>query len=366
VCTALEETNYLKGGLFMLQRRSKLASLDLGYGFTKVDGDGRTWSGASVVGEVRPLHDDTIKNNDIVYSVEELNTVYHKMETKEEYFISDLALRQSKVIYATTKDDKSNTWTTSVLARVALSLIDPYGDFFLVTGLPVDFYFKQRAAFETMMANLNEQPEFKLQVGRVMKYSALPKIATYRDADGQEKLRLKIVPQPLGAAMNFLLDDQGNIIDNAVADKDLLIIDIGYYTLDLLDFLGMEIGKGACSPPGCGIDMAYQLIQDYLKEAVGKAPDRYSLDKYVRAGEYEGFNINPLIEKAFQVLGEKISLEIANLNTHYYRYIVTGGWAQRIVKYIDIPQDQTIVYDHTGNVKGYRKIGIRAWSRVAQ
>jgi hypothetical protein len=164
--------------------------------------------------------------------------------------------------------------------------------------------------------------------------------------------------------MNYLLDDRGQLAKPDEAKKKILVIDIGYYTLDLLILDAMQIGKESSSPPNLGADTAYKLIQDYLKESLGKAPGRYELDRYVRAGEYDDVNIKPLTAKAFEALAAQIDLEVKQLNTGFSRYIVTGGWAPVVAESLTIPKDKTTVMDQLGNVQGYFKIGKRTWRDV--
>ena len=328
-----------------MERQKQIAAADLGHGWTKIIVNKRTWRQPSVVGEARQLFEDNIKEKDIRYKGE-------KDGIAVDFFVGDLALRHSKILYAATTEEKAKNWTTKVLLETGLALTAPQSNLCLVTGLPIDAYFAQKQQMEELLKGFNTAQPYEVQEGH-LKTIARPWIYTS-----------KIVPQPFGSAMNYLLDDKGQLIRPDEARQKILVIDIGYYTLDLLILDGMQIGRESSSPPQLGIDTAYKLIQDYLKEQLGKAPGRYNLDSHVRAGIYDDMDIKPLTAKAFEALAAQIDLEIKQLNTRFNKYIITGGWASMIVDYLTIPKDKTTVMDQFGNAKGYNKIGMRAWREV--
>lgn len=328
-----------------MERKTVIGAADLGHGWTKIIVNGITWRQPSVVGETRQLFDRDIKNDDVQYKGT-------KDDVPADYFIGNLALRHSKIKYAATTEEKAKNWTTKILLEAGLGITAANSNIYLVTGLPVDAYFKQKGQMEELLKTYNNIQPYKILQG-FNKTVARPWIVDS-----------KIVPQPLGAAMNYLLDINGQMEKLEEAKKKILVIDIGYYTLDLLILDAMEIGRDSSSPEGLGADTAYKLIQDALKEKLGKAPSRYDLDLHVRAKEYEGYNIQPFIDRAFEALGAQIDLEVAGLNTNFYKYIVTGGWGPKVANYLTIPKEKTVIYGQTGNVEGYNKIGRRTWRAV--
>jgi plasmid segregation protein ParM len=325
-----------------MERIKVIGAADLGHGWVKLQVNGKTWRQPSVVGEARQLFEDSIQSDDVQYK-----------GTRDgepvDYFVGDLALRHSKIKYAATADEKAKNWTSKILLEAGLGITAPNNNICLVTGLPVDAYFTQKQQMEDLLSSLNSAEPYEVSQGK-RRTVARPWVFAN-----------KIVPQPFGSAMNYLLDDKGQIAKADDAKKKLLVIDIGYYTLDLLTLDAMQIGKDSSSPLGLGADTAYKLIQDYLKEKLGKAPGRYDLDRYVRAGVYDGIDIRQLTAKAFEALASQIDLEVRQLNTAFHKYIVTGGWAAEVVKNLTLPKDRTVVMDQLGNVTGYGKIGRRTW-----
>ncbi len=178
-----------------MERVNKRVSVDLGYGWTKAIGPNIKWKQPSVIGERRNLFEDSLKPNDIIFD--------------NKYFVGDLAIRQSTIRYTSTKEQKSDLWTTEVLLKTALGIIAPKDDVFLITGLPIDFYFSQKADFEKMIYKLNSSKQYLITIGGE-NIVASPYIN-----------RVKIVPQPLGSAMDYLLDEKGNFVNKEDELKDM-------------------------------------------------------------------------------------------------------------------------------------------------
>lgn len=314
----------------------KNAAADIGYGWTKalVEGQTEAFKQPSVLGEPKQLFEESRRPTDIIYN--------------GKYFVGDLALRHSDVRYAGTKESKPETWTTEVLLKVALGMTVPEESVNLVTGLPIDFYHSQCGNFRDMIGRIDRAP-YQLEVGRRV-IDCSPQIEN-----------VKIVPQHLGAAMDFLLDSQGQVVDKGQAGKSILVVDPGYFTLGLLPIEGMEIGKERCSPPGLGADAAYKLIQDYLREKTGNAPPRYDMDAIYAKGDYRGYDIKPLFAKAFKALASQIELEVESLNKRYDIYLLVGGTGLRIREYLTLPNLLMLPDPQAANVRGYLKIAARLW-----
>lgn len=324
-----------------MERKRVIGSADIGFGWTKIKVSNNEWKQPSIIGEARQLFDENIRPEDVQY----------KKDGKH-YFVGDLALRHSLVKYAGTVDDKAKTWTTKILLETGLGIVAPYSDICLVTGLPVDFYFNQKNNMKELLNNFNSLCNYELLVGKE-KRLVNPRI-----------IKSKIVAQPFGSAMNYVLDYNGNIKNQTEANNKILVIDIGYYTLDLLILDEMEIGKSSCSLSGLGVDTAYKIIQDALKDKFGKTPNRYELDSVVLSKQFENYDITTIINRSFEALSAQINLEIKGLNTNFNKYIVTGGCSNLIAKHLDLPQDRVIIYDQMGNTRGYEKIGVRLWGKT--
>lgn len=317
-------------------------SIDLGYGWTKAIANSRKFFQPSVVGDFRKLMEQQTKSGDLIYT-----------DGSDQYFVGDLALRQSRVRYNSTGEDKTDTWTSGVLLKSVLASLTPSGTVNVVTGLPVDYYLTQRSGFERLLDSVNESGKYQLEIIGGGNIIANPLIN-----------KRKIVPQPFGSAMDYLLTPDGSVANMDAARKSILVVDVGYYTLDLLELNAMEIGKNSRSPKQLGVDIAYNLLHGYLLDSIGRAPERFELDRYVLAGEYAGYDIHSLIDKAFRSLARQIRMEIDNQSEFYQTYLITGGSASLIAGYLDLPNQIVLEDPQFANCRGYAKIGARAWQET--
>ncbi|MBU9724111.1 MULTISPECIES: ParM/StbA family protein [Bacillaceae] len=311
--------------------------IDLGFGFTKGMYGSKVFREPSVIGEKKPLFPDNMRKGDIIY--------------ENEYFVGDLALRHSDVKFTSIKENKADSWISEILLKTVLGYLAPReSGLHLVTGLPIDYYFSQKDDFENMLNNINEQKPFHLDILNESDFMALPKIK-----------KQKIILQPMGGVFDYLLNDDGEIENKEIASKTILVVDVGYYTLDLLILDGMEIHRLSCSPPELGVDTAYRLLQQYLKDKIGRSPARHDLNKVVLSGEYQDYNVTPLILKAFKTLATQIQNEIESFNMNFHLSIVTGGAAHLVSDYLTL-RNKTVLEDpQMAILRGYRKIGRRTW-----
>lgn len=311
-----------------------VTALDIGYGWTKGKHGNVLFRQPSILGDIKQLHEENMRNGYIIF---------------EDYFVGELALKHSDVKYYCLKDSKANTWTTKILAQTALAYLKS-SNTNVVTGLPVDFYFNQKDDFENLLEDINGS--------RVW-------IEILGDGKYQEYIDIKenkIVPQPLGAAMDYLLDDNSQLTKKEEARGRILVIDWGRYTLDFLILDGMEIHRASSSPPDIGIEAAYYLLRRYLRERFGKAPATYQMDSIVQTGIYERHDVKPLIDTAFRAIIQQIQLEVEGLNMSFSKHLLVGGQAERLNHYLDIPDK--VEGHQLSNLNGYEKIGRRSWDVI--
>lgn len=311
-----------------------VTALDVGYGWTKAKYGSKIFRQPSVLGDIKPLHDENRRKGYLIC---------------DNYFVGELAVKHSDIKYHSLKDSKATTWTTEVLIKSALAYLGSSGSN-TVTGLPVDYFFSQREQFEEMLKGLNYQ-QTELEV--------------INEGFFHETLNfhnIKIVPQPLGAAMNYLLDDWSQLSNKEDARGRILVVDWGRYTLDLLVLDGMEIHKASCSPPNLGIESAYRLLRRYIREKIDRTPENHEMDRIVTTGEYEGYDVTPLIDLAFTAVAQQVLLEIEGMNLNFNLHLIVGGQAERLSK--SLPLENKVVGNQLSNLEGYEKIGNRAWGGI--
>ncbi|MEK4025490.1 ParM/StbA family protein [Sporosarcina sp. FSL W7-1283] len=309
-----------------------VTGMDIGYGWAKSRYKDKIFLQPSILGDKRQLHEENKKNGYLIY---------------EDYFVGELAIRHSDVKYHSLKDSKASNWTTELFLKIALTYLQSDGSH-IVTGLPIDFYFQQKDEFLTLLDNLkNISSTLEIIGGNTLQ----------QHIHTQE---FKLVPQPLGAAMNYLLDDHAELIHKQDAKGRILVVDWGRYTLDLLVLDGMEIHNISSSPPNLGVETCYSLLKRYIREKFHKTPASYEMDYIVASGAYEGFDITPLINLSFKAVSHQILLEIENMNMNFNRILIVGGQAERLNEYLSLPNK--VIGDQLSNLYGYGKIGRRQWN----
>lgn len=308
-----------------------VTGLDIGYGWTKGKYKDIYFIQPSVLGDKKPLHDENKKDGYIIH---------------ENYFLGELALRHSDIKFYSLNDSKASNWTTEILIKASLAYLQSDGSH-IVTGLPIDFYFNQRDQFSELIKSLNDT------------FTSIEVIGSPRLTQHIQTQHCKIVPQPLGAAMDYLLDDYGELVQREDAKGRILVVDWGRYTLDLLVLDSMEIHKSSCSPSNLGIEVFYTLLKRLIHEKTGKMPSNYEMDYIVKNQIYGKYNISDIINTALKAVSSQILMEIESMNMNFDQILVVGGQAENLAHHLQITE--AIVGDQLSNLRGYEKIGVRQW-----
>lgn len=307
--------------------------IDLGFSWTKGRNGKKSYLQPSIVGESKPMFDMNIKFDDYTYN--------------DELFVGKLALRHSDIKYFSMHNNKAEAKTSDVILKTAIGAISRSNPINLLTGLPLNFYFKQKNEFEEKIIKLNDVGTYNIRKGK--------------NNINEIKLSInncKVVPQGYGIAMDYILKQDGSIEKHRIAKSKILVVDLGFYTLGLLGLDKMEIMKESVGLL-LGVENAYKLLQSYLHASIGKSPAKYELDQHVLSGMYDGVNIRLLINKAFKALAQQIQNEIESLNINFDYYLIGGGAAKFIYEYLDLPNK--ILFDQLSQLRGYGKIGARIW-----
>lgn len=325
----------------------KVFPADLGFGYGKAKFKNKEYKQPSVIGEPRRVHEQDIQGNDIQIGKITLTDDKHEVFTPE-HFVGDLALRHSNTRYYSIGDNKANIWTTWVQLDSMLGTLAPNEDIFLITGLPLDFYFEQMTSMHRMLDNYRNPKKISLKFGKSIIKDANISINDYH-----------IVPQPIGACMNYLLDERGQFIDKNEARQIIIVGDLGFHTFDLLVYDGGEIHRFSHSETDISVANGYRLVQEWLKPKVASIPDLYTLDAAMLKGEYQGIDLTGVLSKMCESIAQQIRFAIDSLNIKYHKYIGTGGWSSLITPLLNIAPEKIQVYGQDGNINGYAKIGVR-------
>ena len=228
--------------------------------------------------------------------------------------------------------------------------------FRVIAGLPVDTWEKHKDALKQMLLSIRQEI-VHLRTGE----SELRVCITVDDA--------MVMPQPLGSALDFLLDDAGSLdrmlalpfeisgqrdwAASLVATWRWCVLDIGFNTLNTYALDDMEPIRRFSTSPKLGMAYAYQLIG----RAVGGGSE-IEVQDLIRQGRIQGH------EAAFAELGRQITRLIRSWNhPHFAFYLITGGGAVPLFQHI-LPGEPTKLLAQApqqANGRGYLKAGMQRW-----
>lgn len=214
----------------------------------------------------------------------------------------------------------------------------------LVTGLPVEFYKKDRKTLE--------------QVAR-----------------GWENARVKVssvqvVPQPLGTLMDLSIDWEGNSTMD-FQKRRVALIDVGQGTIDAIEIAG---GRVAPSFHGrsVGISRMYDDLYAVLSKAYpGSGIQRVDIPQIAKDGHFIHFGEEKPILKHVKDARRRMAETVASVMAEawpstapLYRVIVTGGGAEVLREELPkvINPKQLIIPDDPAmsNARGFAKISMTA------
>lgn len=305
-------------------------ALDLGYGHTKGISKGREIVIPSVVGSAHDL---------FTTDLAEIQPLSFIRDIKRNRFIGDLALRQSAMRSFSLDEHKALSDNTLALMETSMALLaGSRSNINIISGIPVTFFNHQREEFKNLI-----EGEHTIDIMAGDKH--------YTNTITVD--RAILVPQPLGSAMDFVLNNEGEIKrDVANTIKGTIgVLDVGFYTSDMLLLDNMEIVHNHSRSLKSGLSVALKAMND-----AGIDLPLYSLDKAIREGKYARAK-----DKAYSALAEQISMEV---RTYWSEakpdiIIVTGGGGSALHGYFDL-QTTTFLAGQMSNVRGYHKMGRRS------
>lgn len=329
----------------------KNIGVDLGYGFVKITDGKKDKLFPSVVGQARTLRyitDESPEQNQI-------NNL-HVLVDDREYFVGDLANRQSDVVLFSLNESRMDERISKVLLATALALLAEgrSTNYNIVTGLPVGFFTETKQALnqlfkgrQNVALKRNQQPdqEYTVMVNEV-----------------------KILPEPFGSLFDLILDYTGNIVDENLAASKVGIIDVGFRTTDYIVVDNLENIDRLSGSSNTALSTAYVLISELLKEEFKISKPIYQLDQVIRSGEIrisgKTYNLDEIKKHAFSVVAEKLITEINSLWINKWELdmvFITGGGGVALAEYLMPHFENSLLAKEAqfANVYGFRKLAQR-------
>lgn len=298
-----------------------LVSIDLGYGYTKgVNEEGKKVIFPSVVGpgrdrSIASLFDDNMRGMD------SLHVVVDGME----YFVGELAEKESSIASRTLSSEKITHPNTKVLLATATALLMPEGirNVQLVTGLPYADYKKQSKQFEDFLRFFNTDIEFISGplAGRKKKITFSKDVFLF--------------PQAAGALFALLDDRERKEFLNS--KKMISVVDIGYKTTDVVTFEwrdGPQLRTELSDTFDIGMSNVTKLVDLAFREKTGDRLSKNRIEQIIRdkVVYYNGqeLDMTKEIALAHQHVAKTIADEVMVLwkeekNSIFSVYLAGGG-----------------------------------------
>lgn len=278
------------------------------------------------------------------------------------YLVGATAAKQSALAsHADLADDAPVNPESRLLYLAALAYLAGRSGtyrFKLVAGLPVDIWERHKDSLKQMLLSLRQEL-LHLRMGSEEIHVAI----TVKDA--------MVLPQPLGSALDLLLDGQGSLDHTlefpvevmgrtswtaaTVATWRWCVLDIGFNTLNTYSLDDMEPIRRFCTSPKLGMAYAYQLIG----RAAGGVSE-IDVQDLLRAGRLQGAT------PAFEELGRQITRLVRSWNHPFTFFLITGGGAEPLFHHILPGEPAKIIASNsqTANGRGYLKAGMQRWGAV--
>lgn len=324
----------------------KHIGIDIGYGYVKASDGEKEFIFPSTVGVGTDLKFNSLLMNFKKPTDNMIITVDNR-----KYFVGELAIRQSPMVSRSMGRNRieDNSARVLLLTAMALFMDGTEQEFNVVTGLPVDYYQLYKDDWAHIMQGTH----------------------AVRFGSGAEEKpmliaidKIQMIPQPFGTLYDRRLDDDGNLLQNDLADLRVGIVDIGYKTSDLALADGLEfVGKKSNSSE-FAMSTAYNIIAQRIQDKYKVGKEHYELDKVIESGVLRVAGVpHDISEFKKEALGSLSDILISEVNSIWDKreidvIMLTGGGGKAIAEYF-LPRFQQGVLvngPQFANVRGYLKL----------
>ncbi|EDS76808.1 ParM/StbA family protein [Clostridium massiliodielmoense] len=332
--------------------------IDDGYADTKSRGeDTNMIVTPSYVTSWRPSYN---KDNDLQEEkIDKLSRIEVKVNGSK-YLVGKCAVKQDRNIQWNGASDKHDDTSFDILLKTHLSLLTkkPISRVKLVMGLPVT-------------ASLDKERIEKMKA-KVLRQHNLG-VRLYGEKEFQNKIvkveDLIVKAQPHGTLCDLILDSSGNLTNKDLARKVNAISDIGGKTHNLYLVDALEPLADFCDTKNSGMYIAYMWIKNYIEQELHLNVSDGQIQYIVASGQIKGYDLTPVIQKAYRSLARKIVLEIRTVWENAFPFIdniiFTGGGATILKPYLQEEFKNAMYLTRNQNASGLFKQGIRKWKRKA-
>jgi plasmid segregation protein ParM len=337
----------------------QVLGIDIGFGFTKATDGKETVIFKSIYGDANEVQfwADFGDNSPIDH--------LHVTIDGKSYFIGDLAEQQSSVLSFTLDQERLVADFVRTLAVTVAGMFLKNGGTInvpinVVSGLPIGHFKQNYERFNEVLTGHHS--------------------ITYHSHNGEETTKeiyinkVRMLPQPLGTVLNLLMDENGKIINEELANQKVGVVDIGFRTTDftILDHL-RYIDRGSRTID-TGISKGFSVISNKLREKCGVSVELYRLYKAAEMGSIKmrghGFTFTKIRDQVYSQLAATIANDIDRLWADDWdidTIILTGGGCRELANYLqplingNVQPIDPSMDPRLNNVNGYIKYGKYIW-----
>ena len=339
----------------------KLVGIDLGYGQIKVMTKDFQIRFLSAVGT--PVSDFS-KTSAITSEKELIDSLAITYEGQK-YYIGHNALVNTRNGKMTLRQNKADVIDNKIKLLTTLALLIPenenYGEFEIITGLPVLEFKGQCEILKDTIINNNRPFECKMHYGNkeVMKLIKINFV--------------KVISQGEGAFYDFVLNKSGELISGREDDVAgmIMVVDAGYRTTDIVTMENGRYIEPLSDQLNKGVNQMHQEILRLIMEKLNIKKELREMDNIVRSGELfhnmKTYKVNDIIAQAAKPFAEDIVENLYTITNDQLggmqHVILTGGGAELIYPYVKKALngiiEVSIMEDaEYCNANGYYKYGI--------
>lgn len=318
--------------------KSKCLGIDVGYGYTKVVRD-------SAEGAVRTVWPSVIGNFEAstveIEGMKSSASEYVEVENQK-FLVGRAALKHS----SRTFNAREKNWIASVayraLMKYAIQNADSYSINLTVTsGLPVSYYKTDKGRLTNIIREITKEAAITVTA--------------------------KVIPQPLGSFFNLLFDKSGAVQDEGLLNARVGVLDIGFYTADLITIDNLELVEKQIASFENGVAGILESIARDIENAYDFRPDLHKTEEAIRKGTIRVYGLDhDITEIARQRLTE-LATEIEARTKTVWRtaadldqVVLTGGGATLLRSNLDLYKHAIVIEDaQFANALGYYKYSRR-------
>jgi len=126
----------------------------------------------------------------------------------------------------------------------------------IVTGLPVSFYHDRERLQQVVTRVLEERHVTAQQV--------------------------KVIPQPFGSFFDVMFDPHGQMVDDARLLAHIGLVDVGYFTTDVVEVQQLEYVQKGSGSIGVGVATILDTLRGLLTERVGRVVSAQEAEEVLR------------------------------------------------------------------------------------